>query len=84
MKQIIGRRREYQESIVNLEVPKSVACFGVAMPFTLHCCVMVPCFVMSPIGFKYFATFFDDFSLASWFYIMKVDLSFSFFSKCLL
>ena len=30
-----------------------------------------PCPVMSPIGFKYFITFMDDFSRVPWLYLMK-------------
>ena len=30
-----------------------------------------PCPIMSPIGFKYFITFVDDFSCGTWFYLMK-------------
>ena len=112
--------------ILDTEMPKSVACFGVVTQFELHCClshpslfvlkklypqfsslsslncescqyaklhrvdlsprvnkrastpfelvysdVWGPCLVISPIGFKYFVTFVDDFSHVTWLYLMK-------------
>ena len=41
-------------------------------PFELvHYDVWVPYPIMSPIGFKYFVTFIDDFSRVTWLYLMK-------------
>ena len=41
-------------------------------PFELvHSDVWDPCPIMSPIGFKYFVTFVDDFSHITWLYLMK-------------
>ena len=41
-------------------------------PFELiHYDIWGPCPVLSPIGFKYFVTFLDDFSRVTWFYLMK-------------
>ena len=41
-------------------------------PFELvHSDVWGPCPVMSPIGFKYFVTFVDNFSPVTWLYLMK-------------
>ena len=50
-------------------------------PFKLvHLDVWGPYLVMSPIRFKYFVTFVDDFSHVTWLYLMKSrsDLFFSF------
>ena len=44
----------------------------VSAPFELvHSDVWGPCPVMSPIRFKYFITFCDDFSRLTWLYLMK-------------
>ncbi|MCR2847923.1 DDE-type integrase/transposase/recombinase [Weizmannia coagulans] len=41
-------------------------------PFELvHSDVWGPCPVTSPIGFRYFVTFVDDFSRVTWLYLMK-------------
>ena len=41
-------------------------------PFELvHSNVWGPCPVLSLIGFKYFATFVDDFSRVTWLYLIK-------------
>ena len=41
-------------------------------PFDLvHSDVWGPCPVMPPTRFKYFATFFDNFSCVTWLYLMK-------------
>ena len=41
-------------------------------PFELvHSDVWGPCPVVSPTGFRYFITFVDDYSLATWLYLMK-------------
>ena len=41
-------------------------------PFELvHYDVWGPCPILSPTGFKYFVTFVDDFSRATWLYLMK-------------
>ena len=46
-------------------------------PFELvHYIVWGRCPIMSLTGFKYFVTFVDDFSRFTWFYLMKVALSF--------
>ena len=37
----------------------------------IHFDVWGSCPVISPIGFKYFVTFVDDFSHVTWFYLMK-------------
>ena len=127
MKWIIGRGREFGDLyILQIEVPKSIACFGVVTPFELHyrlghpflfllkklypqfsslssfnceSCqyaklhrvhlsprvnnrafapfelvhldVWGPCPVVSPIGFRYFVTFVDDYSRTTWLYLMK-------------
>ena len=43
-------------------------------PFKLiHSDVWDPYSVMSPIGFKYFVTFADDFSRVTWLYLMKIS-----------
>ena len=44
----------------------------VSAPFELvHSEVWGPCPVMSPIGFRYFVTFVDDYSCTTWLYLMK-------------
>ena len=44
----------------------------VSAPFKLvHSDVWGPCLIMSPTGFKYFATFVDDFPRITWLYLMK-------------
>ena len=44
----------------------------ISAPFELvHSDVWGSCPVMSPIRFKYFITFVDDFSLVTWLYLMK-------------
>ena len=41
-------------------------------PFELvHSDVWGPCLVVSPIGFRYFVTFVDDYSRTTWLYLMK-------------
>ena len=40
----------------------------------IHYDVWGPCLVMSPTGFKYFVTFFDDFSRVTCLYLMKSRL----------
>ena len=41
-------------------------------PFELvHSDVWGPCPIVSPMGFRYFVTFVDDFSRTTWLYIMK-------------
>ena len=40
----------------------------------VHLDVWGPCPVMSPIGFRYFVTFADDYSLTTWLYLMKTVL----------
>ena len=41
-------------------------------PFELvHSDVWGPCPVVSPIGFRYFVTFIDDYSRTTWLYLMK-------------
>ena len=41
-------------------------------PFELvHSDVWDPCLVVSPIGFRYFVTFVDDYSRTTWLYLMK-------------
>ena len=49
----------------------------------IHFDVWGPCPVMSPIGFKYFVTFVDDFSRVTWLYLMKSsELFFHFTAFC--
>ena len=43
-----------------------------SFPFELvHSDVWGPCSVVSPIGFRYFVTFVDDYSRTTWLYLMK-------------
>ena len=50
-------------------------------PFELvHYDILGPCPVMSPISFKYFVTFVDNFSRVTWFYLMKSHSRLFFFS----
>ena len=45
----------------------------VSAPFNLiHSDVWGPCPVMSPIRFKYFVTFVDNFSCVTWLYLLKI------------
>ena len=61
MQRIIGRRRESGGLyILDREVPKSVACFGVLTPFELHCRLGHPSLSLLK---KLFPRFFSLFSL---------------------
>ena len=58
---------------------------GAYTPFELvHSNVWGPCPVVSPIGFRYFVTFIDDYLRTTWLYFMKnrLELFFHFRALC--
>ncbi|RVW56421.1 Retrovirus-related Pol polyprotein from transposon TNT 1-94 [Vitis vinifera] len=51
-------------------------------PFELvHTDVWGPCRTASTLGFQYFVTFIDDYSRCTWLFLMKIELSYSLFSR---
>ena len=51
-------------------------------PFELvHTDVWGPCRTASTLGFQYFVTFTDDYFRCTWLFLMKIELSYSLFSR---